>query len=111
LIFGEIHHTLVGALRNAKDMWGAFASPLSDINFHRTLGVDGKTLVRIDGNAEKTGVGIDKLVLIPDNGVPQNASITQVCQSRHVIGAIELWRIYLCNLVLLENFSLFHDKK
>jgi hypothetical protein len=39
------------------------------------LGVDGKTLVRIDGNAEKTGVGIDKLVLIPDNGIPQNTSI------------------------------------
>ena len=87
-------------------MWGAFASPLSDINFHRTLGVDWETLVWIDGDAEKARVGIDKLVLIPNNGVPQNTSITQVCQSRHVIGAIELWRVYLCNLILLENFNL-----
>ena len=83
---------------------------LTHVHFHGTQGVDGETLVGIDGNAEKTRVGIDKLVLIPNNGVPQNTSITQVCQSRHVIGAIELWRVYLCNLILLENFGLLYEK-
>jgi hypothetical protein len=70
------------------------------------LGVDGETLVWVDGNAEKTRVGIDKLVLIPDDGIPQNTSIAEICQSRHVIGAIELWRVHLLNLILSENLAI-----
>ena len=101
LIFQELECNLLG-----RD----FIPPLASVHVDGPHGVDWETLVRIDGDAEKTRVGIDKLVLIPNHGVPQNTSITQVCQSRHVIGAIELWRVYLCNLILLENFGLLYEK-
>jgi hypothetical protein len=47
----------------------------ANIYFHGALGVDGKALVGIDGNAEKTRVSVDQLILVPDYRVPQDASI------------------------------------
>jgi len=70
------------------------------------LGVDGKPLVGIDGNTEEARVGVDKLVLVPNNRVPQDASIIQICQTSHIIRAIKLGGVDLANLVLLENFDL-----
>ena len=77
-----------------------------NVNFHCTLGVDGEALVWIDGNAEETRVGVDELVLVPDNRVPQDASIIQVGQAGHVIRAVKLRGVNLTNLVSLENFFL-----
>ena len=40
-------------------------SSLSDIQLHGAEGVDGKPLVRVDGDTEEAGVGVDQLV-VPD---------------------------------------------
>ena len=87
-------------------MGWALGTPLADVDLHGTLGVDGEPLVRVDGDTEETRVGVDELILIPDNGVPQDASIIEVGQARHVIAAVKLGRVDLANLVLLEDFFL-----
>ena len=87
-------------------MGWALRTPLADVDLHGTLGVDGEPLVRVDGDTEETRVGVDELILIPDNGVPQDASIIEVGQARHVIAAVKLGRVDLANLVLLEDFFL-----
>ena len=53
---------------------------LANVNLHGTLGVDGEPLVRINGNAEETIVGVDELILVPDNRVPQDTSIIKIGQ-------------------------------
>ncbi len=40
---------------------------LANVDLHGALGVDGETLVGVDGNTEETGIGVDELVLVPDN--------------------------------------------
>ena len=87
-------------------MRGAFIPPLANVDLHGSLGVDGEPLVRINGNAEETRVGVDELILVPDNRVPQDTSIIEVCQSRHIVRAVKLGRVDLANLILLEDFFL-----
>ena len=58
---------LVGAFSNTKDMGWALRTPLANVDLHGTLGVDGKPLVGVDGNTEEARVGVDKLVLVPDD--------------------------------------------
>ena len=53
----------------------------ANVNFHSPLGVDGETLVGIDGNTEETWVSVDELILVPDDWVPQDTSIIKVCQA------------------------------
>ena len=54
----------------------------ANINFHGALGVDGKALVRIDGNTEETWVSVDQLILIPDHRVPQDTGIIEISQAK-----------------------------
>merc|ERR1719422_35778 len=105
LVLAIVHHTLVGAFSNAKDVRWALIPPQTHVDLHSTLGVDGETDVRVDGDTEKTRIGVDELVLVPNNRVPQDASIIKVSQTSHVIRTVKLWRINLTNLVLLENFD------
>ena len=84
----------------------AFIPPLANVDLHGSLGVDGEPLVRINGNAEETRVGVDELILVPDNRVPQDTSIIEVSQTRHVIGTVKFGRVDLSNLILLEDFFL-----
>ena len=58
---------LVGALSNTKDVGWALRPPSANVDFHSTLGVDGEPLVGVDGNTEETRVGVDELILVPDN--------------------------------------------
>merc|ERR1712214_89374 len=106
LILAIVHHTLVGAFSNTKDMRGAFSPPQTNVHLHGTLGVDGETNVGVDGNTEETRVGVDKLVLVPNHRVPQDTGISKVSQTSHVIRAIKLGRIDLLNLVLLEYLDI-----
>jgi len=105
LILASIHHTLVGALSNTKDMRWALAPPHAHVDLHGTLGVDGETFVGVDGDTEETRVGVDELILVPNNRVPQNASVTKEGQTSHIVRAVKLWGIDLTNLILLEDFG------
>merc|ERR1711970_909819 len=81
----------------------ALITPLTNIQLHGTEGVDGEALVRIDCNTEETRVGIDQFVLVPDNRVPQDASIAKIGEVSHVLGTVIVARVHLADLVLLEN--------
>merc|ERR1711963_707678 len=81
LILASIHHTLIGALSNTKDMRGALLPPQAHVDLHSTLGVNGKSLVRVDGDTEETRIGVDELIFVPNNRVPQDTSIIQIGQT------------------------------
>ena len=87
-------------------MGWALRTPLTNVDLHGTLSVDGEPLVRVDGDTEETRVGVNELILVPDYGVPQDASIIKISQTGHIIAAVKLGRIDLANLVFLENFFL-----
>ena len=106
LVLTHIHHTLVRTLGYSKNMGWTLVPTLSHIYFHCPIGVDRESDVGIDGNAEQARVGIDELVLIPNNRVPQHAGIIEVSQACHVITAVKLRRVDLPHLVLFENFFL-----
>merc|ERR1711970_822004 len=87
----------------------ALITPLANIQLHGAEGVDGETLVRVDCNTEETRVGVDELVLVPDNRVPQDASITKIGEVSHVLGTIVVAWVHLADLVLLENLHFTID--
>ena len=51
--------TLVGALSDGKDVRPALVPPLAHVQLHGAEGVDGEPLVRVDGDTEEAGVGVD----------------------------------------------------
>ena len=73
--------------------------PLADIDFHGAQSVDGVTLVRVDGDAEEAGVGVDQLVLVPHHGVPQHTGVPEVSQVSHVLRTIKLRRVHLTQCI------------
>ena len=85
-------------------------SPQAHVDLHGTLGVDWKADVGIDGNTEEARVGVDELIDVPNNGIPQDTGIIKISQSSHVIRAVKLGRVDLTNLVLLEDFDLKRNK-
>ena len=70
MVLTHIHHTLVRTLGYSENMGWALIPTLSHINFHSPIGVDRESYVGIDGNAEQARIGIDELVLVPNNRVP-----------------------------------------
>jgi hypothetical protein len=63
-------------------------------------------LVGIHSHAKETGVGVDELVDVADPQVPQHGGVVQVGQVGHVVAAVELGRVDLPHLVLLEHLLL-----
>lgn len=51
-------HVDVGTVRNGKNMGWHFITALTTVHLSATVGIDGVALVGIDGNAEKTGIGL-----------------------------------------------------
>ena len=98
LVHPRIVHALVGALGNGKDVRPALRPPLAHVQLHGGAGVDGEPLVRVDGDAEEAGVGVDQLVLVPDHRVPEDARVPEESEVSHVLRAVELGRVDLANL-------------
>ncbi len=80
-------------------------TPLRKIGLKYVNKLDGH-LVRVDGNTEEARVGVDELVDVADPQVPEHGGVVQVGQVRHVVTAVELGRIDLAYLVLLEHLLL-----
>ena len=59
--------------------------PLAEIELHGAEGVDGVTLVRVDGDTEEAGVGVDQFILVSDHGVPEDTSVTEESEVSHVL--------------------------
>ena len=109
LVDARVVHALVGSLGNTEDVGPALGTPLADVNLHGAKGVDGVPLVRVDGDTEEAGVGVDQLVLVPDHRVPQDASVTEEGEIGHVLGAVELGRVDLADGVGLVGLDLAVD--
>ena len=92
-----------------KDVGPTLGTPFADIELHGAEGVDGEPLVRVDGDTEEAGVGVDQLVLVPDHRVPQDASVTEEGEIGHVLGAVELGRVDLADGVGLVGLDLAVD--
>merc|ERR1719206_702901 len=99
LVNTRVAHALVSSLSNGKNMRPALVTPLTNIQLHGAEGVDGVALVRIDSNTEETRVGVDQLVLVPDNRVPQDTGVTQIVEVSHVLGTVVVTRVHLADLV------------
>ena len=84
-------------------------SPLSEVHLHHSWGVDWESLVWIDSDAEESRVGIDELVLVPNNGVPQDAGIPKISKIGHVNAGVKLGWIDLVNLVSFPYFLLENE--
>ena len=67
LVLAADHHALEGSLGDGEDVGRHLVAPLPNVDLHGALGVDGETLVGVDGNTEETGVGVDEFILVPDN--------------------------------------------
>ena len=67
---------------------------------------DGEPLVWVDGDTEEAGVGVDQLVDVADNGVPEDTSVSEECEAGHILGAVKLGRIDLADDLLLVYLDL-----
>ena len=63
-------------------------------------------LVRVDGDTEEAGVGVDQLVDIADLQIPEDGGVIEVGQVGHVLTAVELRGVDLAHLVLLVHLLL-----
>merc|ERR1711899_653511 len=55
-ILASIHHTLVGALSNTKDMGWTLSPPHTHVDFHGTLSIDWESFVGVDSNTEEARI-------------------------------------------------------
>merc|ERR1719376_1141479 len=99
-------HALVGALSHSEDVRPALCPPLTNIQLHGPQGVDGETLVGVDGDTEEAGVGVDELGLVPDHRVPEDASVSKEGEISHVLRHIKLGRVDLADFLGLEGLHL-----
>lgn len=65
-----LDHVLVGTLRNSKYVRWDFIPPLAGVNPHGPAGINGVTLVGIDGDTEKAGIGLKYYEYILNNSFP-----------------------------------------
>ena len=95
LVDAGVVHALVGSLGNTEDVGPALGTPLAHVDLHGAEGVDREPLVGVDGDAEEAGVGVDQLVLVPHNRVPEDTGVAKVSQVSHIFRAVKLGWINL----------------
>ena len=105
-IIAKAIDTLVGALSDGEDVRPALGPPLADVQLHGAEGVDGEPLVRVDGDTEEAGVGVDQLILVSNHGVPEDTGVTKEGQIGHVLGTVELGRVHLADRLALVGLHL-----
>ena len=92
-----------------KDVGPTLGTPFADIELHGAEGVDGEPLVRVDGDTEEAGVGVDQLVLVPDHRVPENAGVPEEGEVSHVLRAVKLGGVDLADRLAFEGLDLKHS--
>ena len=90
---------LISPFCDGEDVWPTLIPPFADVQLHGAESVDGEPLVRVDGDAEEAGVGVDQLVLVPHHGVPQHTGVPEVSQVSHVLRTIKLGRVHLTQCI------------
>ena len=95
-------HGVIGTLSNGKDVGRHLIPPLAPVHIDGPHGVDGETLVRVDGDTEEARVGVDQPLDVPLVQVEQDGGVVEVGQVGHVLAAVVLGRVDLPDHVLLE---------
>merc|ERR1712223_278875 len=62
--------------------------------------------VWVDGNTEEARISVNEFILVPNNCIPQDTSISKEGHTSHVIRAVEFWRVDLSKLCSFENFDI-----
>ena len=78
-------------------------STLALVHLDRTTRVDRVSLVRIDGDTEQAGVGVDQLGEVALLQIVQHGRVVQVGQVGHVLTLLVLWRVHLRQQVFLDG--------
>ena len=101
-------HGVVGSLSNGKDMRRNLIPPLGTVHSNRSHGVDRKPLVRVDCNAEKSGVGVNQSLNIALLQVEQDGSIVEIGQVRHVLATVVLGRVDLIKVFAISSMNILN---
>jgi len=99
-------HVLVGTVADGEEMRGHLITPLAHVDLDGTVGVDGVTLVGVDGDTEETRVGVDKLGLVTGLEDVEDGGIVEEGQVGHILTLLVLGRVDLSDLLLLEVLHL-----
>ena len=111
-------HGVVRTLGDGKDVGRDLIPPLPSVHANRSLqnvdnwsimpteftahhGVDGEPLVRVDGDTEEAGVGVDQPLDISLVQVEQDGRIVEIGQVGHVLAAVVFGRVDLGHQLLL----------
>jgi len=99
-------HVLVSTVADGEEMRGHLITPLAHVDLDGTVGVDGVTLVGVDGDTEETRVGVDKLGLVTGLEDVEDGGIVEEGQVGHILTLLVLGRVDLSDLLLLEVLHL-----
>ena len=56
----------------------AFISSLVHVHLHSTVGIDREPFVWIDGNTKEARIGVNQLIFVSADRIPQDAGIPKV---------------------------------
>ena len=96
-----LQHVHVGTIRDSENVGWDFITSLALVDLYSSVGVNGVTLVWVDGDAEEARVGVNELVDVTDLQVVKYGWIVEVCQVGHVLAFLELGWVDLVDLVFL----------
>ena len=85
-----------------------FIPPFAQIKPYGGLGVDRKSLVRIDHDTKEARIGVNELALIARLEVPQHGWFVEIGQVGHVLALFKLGWIDLMDLLALQRLFLLN---
>jgi hypothetical protein len=94
LILAVADHHSVSSVGDGEDVRGDFIPSLSAVIVNHGGCVNGNHLVRVDGNAEKSRVGVDQVSLVTLVEIVEDGGFVQVREISTIFDTIELGRIH-----------------
>jgi hypothetical protein len=108
LIVSIHQHVLVGGIGDAVQMWWHFSSSFASVAIDHFLAVDWQHLVWVDGDTEKTGVGVDHEYGVSISEIEQNGGFVQVGHIGHIFDFVHLgWIFHLLHHVFFFHLDFF----
>ena len=86
---------MVRPLSNGEDVGWNFIPPLATVDTDSPHGVDGEPLVRVHGDTEEAGVGVDEPLNVTLLQIEEDGGVIQIGEVRHVLTAVVLGRVHL----------------
>jgi len=105
LVLAGSEHVLVGVIGNRVDVGRHLSSALVVVAEDDVVVVHGKPLVRVNGDTEKTRVGVDKEELVSRVKIVHDGGFRQVGQVGHILQEFVLWRVLGLNILGFEQLD------